>query len=157
MYHHTFFPFLPGALGWTVTIFLLLPYFLPTIIAFARKKDSAGAVFILNFFLGWTLIGWVICLIWALSDGRRTTVIVNNNGPAYPPATGPAWSSNAGHDYQPEYRQTTRQTNPTWRPSNPKTTSSQEKIDQLRQLKQLFDEGALTEEEFNRQKASILG
>jgi Superinfection immunity protein/Short C-terminal domain len=144
MYHHTFFPFFPGILGWTTLVILIVPYFLPTIIAFARKKDSAGGVFALNFFLGWTLIGWVACLIWALSDSR-TTVIVNNNGPAYPPATGPA--------FQP----TTHQTNPTWRPSNPKTTSSQEKIDQLRQLKQLFDEGALTEEEFNRQKASILG
>jgi hypothetical protein len=34
--------------------------------------------------------------------------------------------------------------------------TQQDKIDQLRQLKQLLDEGVLTEAEFNRQKASIL-
>ena len=157
MYHHTFFPFFPGILGWIVLVVLIFPYFLPTIIAFARKKDSAGAVFILNFFLGWTFIGWVVCLIWALSDGRRTTVIVNNNGPAYSPNPGPAYQPEYRTEYRPANEQATQQTNPTWRPSNPKTASSQEKIDQLRQLKQLFDEGVLTEEEFNRQKASILG
>ena len=139
-------------------------YFLPWIIALIRGKRDTLGIFLLNFFLGWTFIGWVVCLIWALSDSR-TTVIVNNNGPAYQPNNDPAYSPNPGPAYQPEYRteyrpadqQTTRQTNPTWRPSNPKASSSQEKIDQLRQLKQLFDEGVLTEEEFNRQKATILG
>jgi hypothetical protein len=33
----------------------------------------------------------------------------------------------------------------------------QYKLEQLRQLKQLLDEGALTRDEFNRQKAVILG
>ena len=32
-------------------------YFLPTIVA--RNGDRAGLVFVLNLFLGWTLIGWV--------------------------------------------------------------------------------------------------
>lgn len=139
MYHHTFFPFVPGIFGWIILVFLLFPYFLPTIVAFARRKDNAGGVFVLNFFLGWTLIGWVVCLVWALSD-NRTTVIVNNTSPAYPP----------------EYRPANQQTNPTLRPTNTKAASSQEKIDQLRQLKELLDEGVLTEEEFNKQKAVIL-
>ena len=33
-------------------------YFLPTIVA--RNGDRAGPVFVLNLFLGWTLIGWVV-------------------------------------------------------------------------------------------------
>jgi hypothetical protein len=41
-------------------------YFLPAIIAFGRSKRDAGAIFVLNFFLGWTAIGWVIALVWAL-------------------------------------------------------------------------------------------
>ncbi len=41
-------------------------YFLPAIIAFARSKRDAGAILVLNFFLGWTAIGWVIALVWAL-------------------------------------------------------------------------------------------
>jgi hypothetical protein len=43
-------------------------YFLPAIIAFARSKRDAGAILVLNFFLGWTAIGWVIALVWALKQ-----------------------------------------------------------------------------------------
>ena len=43
-------------------------YFLPTIIGFARSKRDAGAILLLNFFLGWTAIGWVIALVWALKQ-----------------------------------------------------------------------------------------
>ncbi len=40
-------------------------YFLPTAVAMARKHRNRSAVFFLNLFAGWTIIGWVICLIWA--------------------------------------------------------------------------------------------
>ena len=40
-------------------------YFLPTIIAFARHKRDTMAIFLLNFFLGWSVIGWIIALVWA--------------------------------------------------------------------------------------------
>jgi hypothetical protein len=43
-------------------------YFLPAIIAFARSKRDAGSILVLNFFLGWTAIGWVIALVWALKQ-----------------------------------------------------------------------------------------
>lgn len=41
-------------------------YFLPSIIALARSKRDTLAIFLLNFFLGWTGIGWIIALVWAL-------------------------------------------------------------------------------------------
>jgi len=41
-------------------------YFLPSIIAFARSKRDTLAIVLLNFFLGWTMIGWVVALVWAL-------------------------------------------------------------------------------------------
>jgi Superinfection immunity protein len=46
--------------------FGLLTYFLPTIIAAARSKRDLGAIFVLNLFLGWTFIGWIVALVWAL-------------------------------------------------------------------------------------------
>lgn len=42
-------------------------YFLPTIIAFNRAKRNKVAIFALNLLLGWTFIGWVIALVWALT------------------------------------------------------------------------------------------
>ena len=41
-------------------------YFLPTIVAFARNKRDTTSILLLNFFLGWTAIGWVIALVWAV-------------------------------------------------------------------------------------------
>ena len=42
-------------------------YFLPTIIALVRQKRNTIAIFVLNFFLGWTFIGWVAALVWSLA------------------------------------------------------------------------------------------
>ncbi len=43
--------------------FLGFLYFLPTIIG--RNKADAGAIFLVNLFLGWTVVGWIAALIWA--------------------------------------------------------------------------------------------
>lgn len=49
-----------------VALFLL--YFLPYLIARHRYHNNDGAICAANFFFGWTGIGWVVCLIWALTD-----------------------------------------------------------------------------------------
>ena len=46
-------------LAWAV---LLSIYFVPTIVAFSRHVSSAWSVVVINVFLGWTLIGWVVAL-----------------------------------------------------------------------------------------------
>ena len=48
-----------------VTAFLLL-YFAPLIIAMLRDSPHSAPLMALNLFLGWTLIGWVVALCWAL-------------------------------------------------------------------------------------------
>lgn len=45
-------------------------YFLPTIVAVARKVTNQGSVAVINFFLGWTLIGWVAALAMACRTSR---------------------------------------------------------------------------------------
>jgi hypothetical protein len=34
----------------------------------------------LNFFLGWTVVGWIMALIWALASNTSPHVIVIENG-----------------------------------------------------------------------------
>lgn len=46
-------------------VFLLCLYFLPTIVAATRKVRHKGSVAVINTFLGWTLIGWVVALAMA--------------------------------------------------------------------------------------------
>jgi len=40
-------------------------YFLPTLIALKKVHDNKASIFICNFFLGWTFLGWIVALMWA--------------------------------------------------------------------------------------------
>ena len=42
---------------------------LPTILA--QNKVYLGGICILNIFLGWTIIGWICALIWAVSAPKE--------------------------------------------------------------------------------------
>ena len=42
-------------------------YLLPTTIAIIRRRTNTMAIFVLNLFLGWTLVGWVVALVWAVA------------------------------------------------------------------------------------------
>jgi hypothetical protein len=46
-------------------IIAVVIYFLPFFVGSSKK--NAGAIFMLNLFLGWTLIGWVVALVWAMT------------------------------------------------------------------------------------------
>ncbi len=92
-------------------------YFIPSIIALLRMKKNLLAIIALNFFLGWSLIGWVVSLVWSLSsDSKPQKIIVNQQVPK----------------------------------------TKEDDIDKLTKLKKLLDDGAITQEEFDQQKASIL-
>jgi hypothetical protein len=60
--------YLGELLNWILPILiipiLLYVYFIPSIIG--RKKKNSKAIFLLNLFLGWTFIGWVGALVWAV-------------------------------------------------------------------------------------------
>ena len=51
-----------------LVVMSLLFYFLPSFVAVGKKKTNTGAIFALNLLLGWTLIGWVVSLVWALTQ-----------------------------------------------------------------------------------------
>ncbi len=93
-----------------LVVISFLFYFLPSIIG--EKKKNATSIFLLNFFLGWTFIGWVVAIVWAVSkDNPDKTIIIE---------------------------------------------SKKSVTDQLKSLKELYEDGTLTKEEFDSQKANIL-
>jgi hypothetical protein len=61
-------------------LFLIVLYWLPTLIAIVRQTHSALGVAMLNFFLGWTVVGWFLALFWALAAHSGPHVIVIENG-----------------------------------------------------------------------------
>lgn len=42
-------------------------YMLPTVIAFGRDIPQRQTITVVNIVLGWTLIGWIVAFIWAMS------------------------------------------------------------------------------------------
>ena len=137
---------MPGGSEWFLLLVFIFPlYFLPAIIAKSRKHPSTTGIFVLNLLLGWTVLGWIGGLIWAFSSGPRPnpTVIVNNTSQLY----SPSYKAD-----KPDVSHATPPPIPTTR-----LITQQDKIDQLRQFKQLLDEGIITNEEFDKQKAAILG
>jgi len=49
-------------------------YFLPTIIALIKSKRDTVAILLLNLFLGWSIIGWIIALVWAAKNDTPVVV-----------------------------------------------------------------------------------
>ncbi len=41
-------------------------FFLPTIIAAKKRHPNRIGIFVVNLLMGWTGLGWIVALIWAL-------------------------------------------------------------------------------------------
>ncbi|MEN2487598.1 superinfection immunity protein [Flavobacterium sp. B11] len=121
-----------GRIGATEFLVIGIPfiviYFLPSIIALSRKKNNGVAIIMLNFFLGWTFIGWIASLVWACTTDRETQTIVVNNTP-----------------YRKDENSTHLQ-----------KSNFDEKLNSLEKLKILLDSGVLSQEEFEQQKSKLL-
>lgn len=50
---------------WAAGVFI---YFAPSLVASQRKHPNKTSILIVNLFLGWLLVPWVICLAWALGS-----------------------------------------------------------------------------------------
>ena len=60
-----------------VLVLPVLIYLVPTTIAVNRKHRNAAAIAVLNIFLGWTFLGWVGALVWAMTDNVRAAAAQN--------------------------------------------------------------------------------
>ena len=49
-------------------------YFLPTWIG--GSKSNGTSIFLLNLFLGWTFVGWVVALVWATATEKSSALSV---------------------------------------------------------------------------------
>ncbi len=52
-------------------LFLIFLYLLPTVTASSRYHRNTGPIFLTNLFFGWSILGWLIALIWSFSDNVR--------------------------------------------------------------------------------------
>lgn len=55
---------------------LLALYLLPLVIALVRRHRHRGLICAVNLLLGWTVLGWLVSLIWSILPKRREPVSV---------------------------------------------------------------------------------
>jgi hypothetical protein len=80
-----------GAVIAIMFIVILGLYFIPTIVAFTRGVPDRGAVVVLNLFLGWTFVGWVVSLSMAARSRPEPIVVVPQPVMIGQPAPQPGW------------------------------------------------------------------
>lgn len=68
-------------------LFAIILYFYPMYEAYIQKQPNFYSIFALNLFLGWTLIGWVAALVWAIKSVEPVKVKHTNTAPAPAPAS----------------------------------------------------------------------
>lgn len=59
-----------AAAGFLVLLVLFAAYWIPAAIALIRGVRNTGSIVVVNLFLGWTLIGWVVALAMACRSVR---------------------------------------------------------------------------------------
>ena len=53
-----------------IFLLILIIYLIPTFIAIIDKKDNKSDIILLNIFLGWTGIFWIISFYMAISNNK---------------------------------------------------------------------------------------
>lgn len=74
----------------SMTAIITVPalYMLPTIEAWLKRHPNLASIALVNFFLGWTLVGWVVAVVWAFKkpEPRLATTTQKPYEPALQPS-----------------------------------------------------------------------
>lgn len=105
----------------------LFIYLLPAVIAFHKEHANRWVILLLNIFFGYTIIVWLGCLVWSLK-------LIHDSGDNRGGASG----------LNIEYG------------DNLNIVRKIGPVSELVALKQLFDDGVVTQEEFDTQKRKLL-
>lgn len=68
--------------AWVFSIIAIAGYWVPTVVVLLRRAPNRWQVIVVNVFLGWTVIGWIVALVMAVK-------------PKPPPV--PAWYDHGGY------------------------------------------------------------
>jgi hypothetical protein len=57
-----------------ISLISLVIYCIPIIIAVNRHVDNKTGIILLNIFGGWTVVGWIVALVWAVNNKKHIDV-----------------------------------------------------------------------------------
>lgn len=129
-------------------------YFIPAFLA--KDKKHATGIILVNSFLGWTLLGWVVALVWAVSDEKNSVPIFLDSRQR--------WNIHYKQQYESgkislqEYQEYTKITKPQLEEGNKATSVAQvpDVYDKLKKLKALLETNVINQDEFEIQKKKLL-
>lgn len=58
-----------------IILLALFLYLLPSFVAVSNKKSNAGAITVLNLLLGWSVIFWIVALVWACTKDSKPDIV----------------------------------------------------------------------------------
>jgi hypothetical protein len=56
--------------GMMLLVCAVFIYLIPSVVAFSNGHRNAMAILMLNVLLGWTFLGWVAALVWAMTRDK---------------------------------------------------------------------------------------
>lgn len=56
------------ALYYLVMVVIVTIYAVPSFVAFFRQHSKKQVILLTNIFVGWTVIGWIACMVWSFSE-----------------------------------------------------------------------------------------
>lgn len=122
---------------------LIVFYFAPTVLAFGRGHAYRWVIAAVNLVAGWTLMGWLICCVWAVWPRERALAepLLGN-----PTGTGTRTLGQVvGEGQAQAHLQATQ------------NAFDEDTMDRIRRLVVLRDSGALSAEEFKRERDALIG
>ena len=55
----------------SIVLILITLYFIPSIIAIKKKHKDLSKILMINIFLGWTIVGWIISLVVVINKQKK--------------------------------------------------------------------------------------
>lgn len=120
---------------WALVALVVVIYFAPTMTASHRWHKNTGPIMLINLFLGWTLIGWLVALVWSMTDNTDDAgrIAAERKKKGLPSEAAVAPPSAVAHPAAASF------------------------VNELKTLSDLRGSGALSDDEFERAKAKLIG
>jgi T4 superinfection immunity protein len=61
-----------GVIVFAILVVIAVIYYVPTIIAYVRRRPDLASIALFNVFLGWTIIGWIIAMVWCFRKPKAS-------------------------------------------------------------------------------------
>jgi hypothetical protein len=58
-----------------IYLLIFVAYWVPAIVAFARHHHQRNSILVINLFLGWTFIGWIVALAMSVGQVKPASVV----------------------------------------------------------------------------------